>query len=48
MLEDKIFEDDILEVEPEQDWLVAEAPSRDISSLLFEKIPNLSFSSGTL
>ena len=31
MLEDKIFEDEILEVEPEQDWLVAEAPSRDIS-----------------
>ena len=34
MLEDKIFEDEILEVEPEQDWLVAEAPSRDISEQL--------------
>ena len=34
MLEDKIFEDEILEVEPEQDWLVAEVPSRDISEQL--------------
>ena len=34
MLEDKIFEDEILEVEPEQDWLVAEAPKRDISEQL--------------
>ncbi len=33
-LEDKIFEDEILEVEPEQDWLVAESPSRDISEQL--------------
>ena len=34
MLEDKIFEDEILEVEPKQDWLVAESPSRDISEQL--------------
>ena len=33
-LEDKIFEDEILEVEAEQDWLVAESPSRDISEQL--------------
>ena len=34
MLEDKIFEDEILEVEPEQDWLVAESPSTDCISII--------------
>lgn len=34
MLEDKIFEDEILEVEPEQDWLVAESPSMDCISII--------------
>ena len=34
MLEDIIFEDEILEVEPKQDWLVAESPSMDCISII--------------